>query len=407
MRILIYSMNYAPELTGTGKYSGEMGEWLLGRGMDVQVIASPPYYPEWQVRPDYSSWKYKKEKLDGVLIWRCPVWVPLKPSGVKRVLHLMSFALSSLPIALSMAFWRPNIVIVVEPPIACLPGALLASWIGRSKTWLHIQDFEIDAGFDLGLVRSPRVRRLISRIERWLMARVDRVSAISLNMLKRLKEKGVADGVLFPNWVDLENIYPDDGENRFRRELNILPTQVVFLYSGNMGEKQGLEIILDAARRLGDQKNIVFVMCGQGAASSRLKDMAAGLGNLHWLPLQPFEYLNELLNMADVHLLPQRADAADLVMPSKLTGMLASGRPVIATGNPGTEVAKVLDNIGFVVGAGDTEGFIDAIKGLSGNKKERDRMGHAGRFYAKQNLGKEVILTRFGEALKDCVENTV
>jgi colanic acid biosynthesis glycosyl transferase WcaI len=401
VRVLLYTMNYAPEMIGCGKFSGEMGGWLAERDWEVRVIASPPYYPEWRVRSGYRSLVYKKEIIKGVSLWRCPAWIPRKPTGVKRVLHLISFAISSFPIALRQALWRPNVIIIIEPPIACLPGALLVSWIFRSNTWLHIQDFEIDAGFDLGFVRSSLVRKLISGIERWLMTRVDKVSTISINMLKRLEVKGVEGGVLFPNWVDLEQIYPVEEESPYRKELNISSSHIVFLYSGNMGEKQGLEIIIESARHLAEKKNIVFVMCGQGAAYSRLREQAAGLGNMRWIPLQPLERLNDLLNIADIHLLPQRADAADLVMPSKLTGMLASGRPVLATALPETEVANAVQGAGLAVPPEDLGAFVNGLQYLIEHPEIREKMGREARKYAETRLDKKIILEKFEGELKE------
>src|SRR5205823_5637381 len=97
-----------------------------------------------------------------------------------------------------------------------------------------------------------------------------------------------------------------------------------------------------------DRKELVFVICGHGAMYQQLRDRAAGLENIRWLPLQPLERLNDLLNLAEIHLLPQREEAADLVMPSKLTGMLASGRAILTTAHPGTAVAEVVQSSGVV-----------------------------------------------------------
>ena len=137
--------------------------------------------------------------------------------------------------------------------------------------------------------------------------------------------------------------------SRYRDELTISDEVCVALYSSNMGEKQGLEIVLEVARQLQHEPDLLFVLCGEGAARERLMKLGAGLGNVRWLPLQPAERLNELLNLADVHLLPQRSDAADLVMPSKLTGMLLSGRVVLATAEAGTQVARMVSPCGKVV----------------------------------------------------------
>ena len=397
MRILIHGINYAPELTGIGKYTGEMAAWLASRGHRVRVVTALPYYPAWQVAEGYKAWCYGRERISGVGVLRCPLWVPAKPTGLKRLLHLATFTMSSFPVILGQAFFRPDLVMVIEPPFSCAPQAWLTAKLCGAKAWLHIQDFEVDAAFELGLLRHKALKRLVAAIERWWMRRFDRVSTISPRMMDRLSAKGVPRDrqVLFPNWVNTDEIYPLDHASAFRKEIGIPEQGVVALYSGNMGQKQGLEIVIEAARHLEGDKNIHFVLCGQGAAYHHLRDMASGLANIHWLPLQPASRLNELLNLADIHLLPQRADAADLVMPSKLTGMLASGRPVLATARKGTQVAEVLKEAGMVIPPGNAEKLATALKGLAQDPETRNKMGKAARRYAVEFLERDVVLSRF------------
>jgi len=150
-----------------------------------------------------------------------------------------------------------------------------------------------------------------------------------------------------------------------RQQFDIPLNAMVALYSGNMGEKQGLEIVLEAATRLICEQDIKFVLCGDGAARQRLQQKYSDLSNVLWLPLQPLERLNDLLNMANIHLLPQRSGAEDLVMPSKLTGMLASGRPVVATATAGSQIAEALLGCGEVVEPDNIEHFTSAIVELA------------------------------------------
>ncbi|MDQ2694733.1 MAG: glycosyltransferase WbuB [Pseudomonadota bacterium] len=402
MKIVIYGLNYAPELTGIGKYSGEMAEWLCRQGHEVRVIAAPPYYPGWKVFSGYSARVYRREVINGVAVTRCPLWVPGKQSGVRRLLHLASFAASSLPVIVGQALWRPDIIFVVEPPFACAPAALLAARLCGAKSWLHVQDFEIDAAFELGLLPGKRSRRMIHRIERWLMRRFDRVSTISHRMLARLRIKGVAPdkAVFFPNWIDTRWFYPLGRVSAYRAELGISDNAIVALYSGNMGRKQGLEILGQAARKLAGRQNLVFVLCGDGAGRRGLMQMTAGLPNVRFLDLQPFDRLNELLNLADIHLLPQRQDAADLVMPSKLTGMLASGIPVLATCANGTEVAEVLQTCGVITPPGDVEAFVAALEQLAADDRQRARLGRAGRIYAENHFDQDAVLEGFLRTLQ-------
>lgn len=401
MKLLLYGINYTPELTGIGKYTGEMAVWLASRGHDVRVVTAPPYYPEWKVSNAHARWRYCYEIQEGVQIWRCPLYVPAKPSGMKRLVHLASFALTSFPMMLRHSFWRPEVVWVVEPALMCAPGALLTARLSSAKTWLHVQDFEVDAAFDMGIVKAGWLKFLVLGVERWLMRHFDRVSTISTGMLGKLHSKRVFQNttVLFPNWVNLESISPDEAVGQsMRAELGLTDQARVALYSGNLGEKQGLEYVVDAARLL-KGTDLIFVICGDGAVKPRLQRMAEGLPNIRWLPLQPVEKLHALLNMPDVHLLPQRKNVADLVMPSKLTGIFASGRPVIAMAEPGTTVYDAVHGRGMVVPPEDARALASALEQLLADNDACDRLGAAGRKFAVDTLCQEAILSRFENQL--------
>ncbi len=133
MQILILGINFHPELTGIGKYTGEMAAWLQAQGQQVTVITAPPYYPQWQVQAGYTGWKYQKEEWQGIQVIRCPLWVPRQPSGLKRVLHLASFAAASIPALLSQVRQKPDLVFCVAPAITSAVPALLYSTIDRCK----------------------------------------------------------------------------------------------------------------------------------------------------------------------------------------------------------------------------------------------------------------------------------
>ncbi|QFY42176.1 glycosyltransferase WbuB [Candidatus Methylospira mobilis] len=402
MRILIHSINYAPELTGIGKYNGEMAEWLAANGHEVRVVTAHPYYPSWCVQSGYDGGRYRCEIRNGVRVWRCPLWVPAQPSGWKRLIHLAGFALSALPVMLMQIFWRPDVVLVLEPPLFCSPAAWLVARLCGAGCWLHIQDYEVDAAYAMGLLKSKGVHNLVNRVERMLLQGFDRVSSLSGRMLDKALDKGVKPERLipFPNWVDIEAISPVSGGNAYRKQLNLPEDAVVALYSGNMGNKQGLELLAAAAGMLDGRTDIFFVFCGNGSGRAALVEGCSGLARVRFLELQPVERLNELLGLADMHLLPQRADAADLVMPSKLTGMLASAKPVIATADSGTELGIVVSNAGIIVEPGDAAGFARAIAALADEPEQRRRLGEAGRAYALRYLDKAVVLERFEQDLK-------
>jgi len=213
--------------------------------------------------------------------------------------------------------------------------------------------------------------------------------------------------VHFPNWVDISGITPLARPSTYRAELGLAPDAVVALYSGNLGNKQGLEILADVARLLQDDPRIQFVFGGNGSGRADLQARCAGLPNVRFLDLQPLERLNAWLGLADVHLLPQRADAADLVMPSKLTGMLASGRAVLATALPETELGRVVTQdaaCGMVVPPENAAAMAKALRDLAADPARRAELGANGRRYAEAELSQDVILRRFEAQLLALVQ---
>ena len=403
MKILIYSANFAPEPTGIGKYSGEMAEWLAAQGHDVRVVAAPPYYPAWKLGPGYAWPPYRQEMIGGARVWRAPLWVPAEPGGLKRVLHLLTFAASSMPVMLMQAFWRPDVVLTVAPAFVCAPMGWLTARLSGARAWLHIQDFEVDVAFKMGLLKGRFSRRLVRWIESKIFRRFDAVSSISARMLDHLRLKGVKPHRVrfFPNWVDINHVRPLKGESAYREELGIAPGAVVALFSGTLGNKQGLMVIPEAAKRLAHRDDVVFVICGDGVMKPQIEAACAGLRNVRLLPLQPVERLGELLGLADIHLLPQSPEAEDLVLPSKLSGMLSSGRPVIATCHEGTEIANVVSQCGAVVPPEDAESLARALGELADQPELRRDLGCKARRYAEENLARDSVLGRLVLQMSD------
>jgi colanic acid biosynthesis glycosyl transferase WcaI len=291
--------------------------------------------------------------------------------------------------------WRPDIVFTVAPSLLSAPVAVMAARIIGVKSWLHVQDLEVDAAFELGLLRNRHLRALMSRTERRILRAFDRVSTISPQMLRRLMNKGVAPEKLrdLRNWVDTNVIVPGDSQTPLRARLGLKPTDIVALYSGAMSRKQGLELIIEAATALRDSHpQIHFVLCGNGPHQAELAQLARGLPNTHFIDLEPVERLSELLNTADIHLMPQKAQAADLVLPSKLSGMLASGRPIIVMVEPGTGIAVEAQGAGLVVPPGDARALAAAVATLAGDGALRKRLGEAGRLRAEQHWDRVSIV---------------
>ena len=372
-RILIHAINFAPELIGCGKYTTELAEFLSGRGHEVEVVTAPPHYPGWHVRQPYRAFAYQREVLGAINITRCPMLMKKNGGGLWRLLAPLTFALSAAPAVLwRILRARPDVVLCVEPTLFSSPVAVFGAKLIGARVVLHVQDLEIDAAFDVGHLRGARIRQFANLLERRLLQSFDQIVTISAKMRHKLIGKGLdASKVdILHNWIDLDRIRPQPRTeaNVYRRELGIDESTFAVLYTGHVGAKQALHVLIDAARRLVEERAIVFVIAGDGPAKTSLLARAGDLPNIRFLPLQPADRLNDLLNMADLHALPQDKGAADLVFPSKLAGMLASGRPVAVTADVGTELAEMLAGVASVTPAGDAEALASAISDAKGRE---------------------------------------
>lgn len=411
MKLLLYGLNYAPEPTGIGKYTGEMGAWLAGRGHSVDAIVAPPYYPQWEVLAEYQGKSFVSEDLGGVKVHRAPIYVPA-PDKVRartRILHETSFS------ATSSRYWLPrllrkeryDVVVAVCQPVQIGVYPWLYYKLRGVPFVFHVQDLQVDVAVRLGMVKDARLARMLYGIENSMLRAATRVSTITETMRRRIVEKGIPEERtwLFPNWSNIHFVRPMSPNNEVRRQFGAGPNDVLVLYAGNMGEKQGLDLVLDAADRLKERDRIKFAMVGAGAAKDRLRRTAEkrGLHRVRFFPLQPLEGLPAMLAAGDIHLVVQRREAADLVMPSKLTNILAAGRPSIATADPNTALYDVLNehDCGLTTSPGSVDELVESIIALTDHAETRERLGRNARRYAELYLDKEMILTEFESKLQE------
>jgi colanic acid biosynthesis glycosyl transferase WcaI len=222
------------------------------------------------------------------------------------------------------------------------------------------------------------------------------VTTITPAMKARLEEKKLngKDIPVIPNWIDKDRIFPLPGPSQFRLENAIPADAIVALYSGSLVTKQGLELVVDAARKLAADADIYFVICGDGPLKDSLVEAAKDLPRVRFLPLQPADRLNELLNAADIHLLAQAPGASDLVMPSKLGPMMASGRPVVAAVDPDGTIARMIEGAGLLVPVRSSTNFANAIRELADAPERRHAMGAVGRQTVIHQLDRESVMAR-------------
>lgn len=406
LRLAIVGLNYAPEAVGIGPFTAGLAEGLAARGVAVRAVVGQPYYPQWRKLPGLAGPVWRRSVENGVRLTRCPHYVPERPGGWRRIAHLASFALAALPAALVFAAGprrqRPQVILCIAPALLSVPIAWLAARLCSARLWVHVQDFEVEAALAVGLVRRGPAARLAAALEGRLLRLADRVSTISPQMCAKLRDKGVAQPriVELRNWANALPPADPPAAVGLRTEWGLAGRRVA-LYSGNIANKQGIGIVVEAARLLAHRTDLAFVICGEGPNRQTLEDSARGLANVQFRDLQPAERLAELLDLADIHLLPQLADAADLVLPSKLANMLASGRPVVATAAPGTGLHAEVQECGLATPPGDAAAFAQAIAALLDAPEKAARLGANGRERAAQRWSQPRIVDGFAQVLRD------
>lgn len=406
MNFLVHGMNYWPEPIGVGRYTGEMVRWLEERNHAIRVVTTRPYYPYWRSNaPEFAEEQAVSREPGKVL--RVPVYVPRRPNRVNRLIHLASFGMTSLlPLCASRGF-APHVVFSILPTIASLPAAVLASRTCRAPLWVHVQDLEIDIWE--GMNRATRLATTARRCEKWLLRKASVVSSISEPMLERISRLGVEDSRLFlmRNWADIIPIKSENVSREVRESIGVSPDQCMVLYSGNVGWKQGLRLLIECARELGSESGIVFIISGEGVAREKLMRESRGIGNVRWLGLQPRDRLPHLLRAADIHVIPQEKVVRDQLFPSKLGNIAASGRPVVVQAWPGTALERVVreNGMGRVTTPGNRGSFAAALLDLAGDVEERLRLGHNATRYVATSLRRDTILEQFEARVKQLVSD--
>jgi colanic acid biosynthesis glycosyl transferase WcaI len=404
-RILLIGGNYFPEPTGVGKYNGEMIKWLAEQGNDCTVVTTFPYYPHWKIQPPYekSCFWFKSEKLfvsdtRSINVIRCPHYVPKVPAGITRLISEFSFFFTAYLVTLYLVFKKKfDYVITVAPPFEIGLLGIFYKLLRGGKFLYHIQDLQVDAARDLQMIKSKLVINIFLKIECFIIKNSDTVSTISLGMTEKIKDKCDKEVLFFPNWVDTKAFYPIANKAELKRSYGFNSTDTIILYAGAIGQKQGLEAILKTAKRLENVESFKFAICGSGPYKERLVNLKneMNLKNVFFLPLQPAAKFNSFLNLADVHLVLQKAGAADLVLPSKLTTILSVGGVAIVTATEGTSLHNIMSSadMGILIEPEDQEALVAAISTI--RDFEFKEKGRNARQYAETNLCSNQILDSY------------
>jgi len=401
-RIVIFGINYAPELTGIAPYTTEMAEHFAAQGHIVRVVTGVPHYPVWRRLPIPNQ--------DGVrnpTVCRYQHFVPKRANALGRMLYEVTWLFSA---ARSLIGQRPDVVLGVVPSLSGGVLAIAAGHIGRAPVGLIVKDLMGPAASQSGYRGGASVAKMTGKVEAAMLRRADRVAVISEGFVPYLREAGVAVDRIHRvrDWTHPGA--PTETREACRSRLGWSEREFIGLHAGNMGQKQGLDTVLDAAKLL-PGTGIRLVLSGDGNDRPRLEARAEmeGIANVSFLELQAAGQYEAMLRAADVLIVNQRASVVDMSLPSKLASYFASGRPAVAAvakGSP-SAVEMNLAQAGVVVAPDQPRELADALLSLKSDPKLLSAMGGRGIQYAESNLSQQRALELYDRFLVDLAGDRV
>lgn len=404
IKIIIITANYYPEDTAIGLYTTQFAEFLSHKNYDVTVITGFPYYPQWKIPQGYTNKPNSyTETVNTVKIIRHRQHVPGKVTLAGRIRMMLSF-LKGIYINIRKVKHADLVICIIPFTFSALAANSMSGRL-KAKLWIHIQDFEFDLAFQSGILNDniifKPVKSFITSLEKRMLQKADVVSSISYSMLKKIKQKAkVKNPVYFPNWISSQKINPE----KYNQHSYICPDKFSVLYSGNIGEKQDWQLFKELCGCV-NNPDIEIVVVGDGGYLDRLKQEVAMFSFVKFYPPVPYEDLSNLLCSADIHLLFQKQDVIDSVMPSKILGMMASARPSIITGSQKSEVAEIIakSNGGHYFYNASVETIYSEIETMLKNRVLANEMGKSARQFITEEFSEDKILL----SIEMLIRNTV
>ncbi|MDL5352321.1 glycosyltransferase family 4 protein [Microbacterium sp. zg-YB36] len=404
-RVLILGLNYPPERTGISPYTGAMARGIVGRQYETRALTAHPHYPDWRVKPGYGQW-VRREIIDGVQVTRLLHYVPSRPSGFRRALSELTFGLRQA----GQPWEEPSVIVASSPALISTAVARLRSLITHAKTpfVVWVQDL-----YSLGLSETGQsnglVLRAMHRVEGWLLRHADRVIVIHERFALRVHEDfevPLSRIEVIRNWTHLPPAAPVD-RALVRESLGWLSGETIVLHAGNMGVKQGLRNVVEAARLAHDRDDRVrFVFLGGGSERPHLETLAAGLDTVTFMKALPDDEFAAALQAADVLLVNEKEGVAEMAVPSKLTSYFSAGRPVLASTDADGITAEEIrrSNAGVVVPAGDPQALLDGVLTLTADPARANTLGANGRRFRDNVLAETTAIDAFDALLSRLID---
>jgi len=400
-KLTIIGINYYPEDTAIGLYTSQLAEYFNDENIEVSILTGFPYYPSWEINEIYKnkSWFYQ-ENINGIQVFRYKQYVPKTPTFFKRIIHLLDFTFGTFINLFKIK--EADVVLCIVPFTSTIFLGKILSKLKKAKLWVHIQDFEFDAASDSDLTEKKSKTSVFFKtlfwIEEKLLKSADIRSTISLSMLRKLESKSFDKrSVLLPNWVDVDNINPEQAKTH--RYLNSKAFKI--LYSGNIGEKQDWNFFLEFAKSVRLNLNIEIIIIGDGSKRAWLEKKIIDFNNVVLHSPVAYNELSDLLCSADLHILFQKVDVIDTVMPSKILAMMASQKPSLITGSLNSEVATIIEKSksGAYFYSKDLSKVTEFVESLEKDKILGKEYGINARKYVSEHFSKVEVLKQFKETI--------
>lgn len=401
MRVLLITPFYAPDLGPSAPLFTMLCEDLVRLGHQVSVIAAVPHYPTGIVAPEFRGRLIQHENRNGVEVTR--VWVP-SVNRSRLGQRLLSFIVYQILTAVAGLRRHYDVLIISNPALEVFLPFLVLGVLRRKPVIFSVHDLYPDVGIKLGVFRHRLVINLVGWMERFCLDRAVYVRVLSEGFRQTLRSRGIPDSklVLIWDWLDTDFIPPMPRTNEFSTRWGLDDVFVV-MYAGNIGLSQGLEHVVEAARLLAQEPAIRFVFVGDGAGKESLQQLAhsSGLTTIRFIPFQPRELLPQVLASADVSLIALKRGVGTDSVPSKCYSILASGRPVIAAVDQGSDTWNLIHqaDCGLCVEPENPQALAEALLWLYRDKSYRARLGANGRVYVVQHHSRMAAAQEFHQVL--------
>jgi colanic acid biosynthesis glycosyl transferase WcaI len=407
LRILLLTLYFTPDLGANAVIMTRLAEELTLLGHQVTVVTAFPHYDTNRIWDAYRGKLVQRDGHGDVRVHRAYLYVPRqKDRLLGRVLNYVSFNLLSTVIGLLSG--RQGVILSPSPPLTIGLCAYVISRLSRTPYIYNVQDIYPDVAIRLGVLKNPSAIALFKALERFVYSRAAAVSVISEGFRRNLLAKGVPPEKVrvIPNFVDPDFVKPLPRHNRFSREQG-LDDRFVVLFAGNVGLSQGLDSVLEAARLLSDEPDILFLVVGNGVAKPGLVKQVEemGLENVRFLPFQPHEAVPELYAASDLCLVPLRRGITRDSVPSKVYTIMAAGRPLVAAVDEGSDTWQFVQEVGcgLPVPPEEPESLAQAILTLYQDRAWGRVLGAKGRERVEQDFTPQAAARKYAELLEQVV----